>query len=183
MRLSTYASAILAISACTLITHAWPTTSPFPASVKPPPIWSQVKAHSDPGALRIAANMALAAPSGDTLISFSIQPSSLGTIPNIYAVAYSLETGSIIAPVGWVKTSDFGPLGIARGGMVSIRIPEATIKQLASTSRLSAVRLALLAPEATTPESASQQASDSVVLVLGSSPTASHDSSAIVVSH
>ncbi|KAJ2096852.1 hypothetical protein GGI09_004145 [Coemansia sp. S100] len=143
-----------------------PTTSPFPASIKPPPTWSEVKAQSDPGVLRVAGNMALAVPSGDTLVSFSLQPSSVSAIPDIYAVAYSLETGSIIAPVGWVKTSEFGPLGIAKGGMVSMRIPEAVIKRLASTSRLSAVRLVIFAPEATTHESASRKASDSVVLIL-----------------
>ncbi|KAJ2788014.1 hypothetical protein GGI18_003067, partial [Coemansia linderi] len=67
MRLLPYAAATLAFTACTHTTHAWPTTSPFPVSVNPPPTWSQAKAQSDPGVLRIAANMALAAPAGDTL--------------------------------------------------------------------------------------------------------------------
>ncbi|KAJ2821841.1 hypothetical protein FBU31_004775 [Coemansia sp. 'formosensis'] len=162
-----YNTAILVISACVLPTHAWPTANPFPASVKLPSTWSEVKAQSDPGVLRAAANMALAAPSGDTLVSFSIQPSSLAAISYIYAVAYSLETGSIIAPIGLVKTSEFGSLGIAKGGMVSMRIPEAAIRKLTS-SHLSAVRLAIFAPELTTLEPSSQMASDSVVLVLGS---------------
>ncbi|KAJ2038159.1 hypothetical protein GGI08_008370 [Coemansia sp. S2] len=174
--------AILVLYAYTLITHAWPTTSPFPASIKPPPTWSEVKAQSDPGVLRVAGNMALAVPSGDTLVSFSLQPSSVSAIPDIYAVAYSLETGSIIAPIGWVKTSEFGPLGIAKGGMVSMRIPEAVIKRLASTSRLSAVRLAIFAPEATTHESATRKASDSVVLILGS-PSATPPGSAVATPH
>ncbi|KAJ2750958.1 hypothetical protein GGI19_004795 [Coemansia pectinata] len=169
----------LFLCACALVTHAWPTTSPFPASIKLPPTWSKVKAQSDPGVLRVATNMALAAPSGDTLVSFSIQPSSVSALPDIYAVAYSLETGSIIAPVGWVKTSEFGPLGITKGGMVSMRIPEATIKRLASTSRLSAVRLAIFAPEATGQELAGQKASDSVVLVLGSSSATPPGDSAV----
>ncbi|KAJ1654867.1 hypothetical protein GGF44_002091 [Coemansia sp. RSA 1694] len=173
MRLLRGVAAILAISVCALLVRAWPTTGPFPASVKPPSTWGEVKALSDPGVLHAAASMALAAASGDTLVSFSIQASSVSAIPGIYVIAYSLETGSIIAPVGFVKTSEFGSLGIAKGGMVSIRIPEPAINNLASASRLSAVRLAIFAP--TLARSAGQWASDSVILVLGSSSAAKQD--------
>ncbi|KAJ2910358.1 hypothetical protein GGI21_000947, partial [Coemansia aciculifera] len=133
MRLLRGASAaVLVFTVGALLVHAWPTISPIgPMSTKLPPTWSKVKARSDPGALRVAASMALAAAKGDTLISFSIQESSAGSVPVIYLAAYSLETGALIKVLGSVKSSEFGSLGLTKGGMVSIGIPEATINNLA----------------------------------------------------
>ncbi|KAJ1956729.1 hypothetical protein EC988_001193 [Linderina pennispora] len=149
------------------IAHAWPTANIFPASDSLPVNWKDVKAQTDLGVLRVASSMTLAATSGDSFIPFSIQPSRISGIPNIYAVAYSLEDGAIIAPVGRVKTEQYKTLGIDKGGMVSLRIPETTVKELASSSGVSAVRLAILAPEASSDVTVGQWAADSVVFALG----------------
>ncbi|KAJ1946958.1 hypothetical protein FBU59_001931, partial [Linderina macrospora] len=110
-------------------------------------------------------------------------PSRISGIPNIYAVAYSLDNGNIIAPVGRVKTEQYKTLGIDKGGMISLRIPETTVKELASSSGVPAVRLAILAPEASSDVTVGQWAADSVIFSLGKanseeSPKAEEKSSA-----
>ncbi|KAJ2009625.1 hypothetical protein GGI04_000277 [Coemansia thaxteri] len=138
------------------------------ASDKLPRTWNDTRAHSDIGVLRASANVVVSASPDDTLVSFSIQPSIAAAISDIYAAAYSLETDLLIAPVGKVSTRDYGMLGLSKGGVVSLRIPEATISRLASSSGLSTVRLALIAPKPSASEATSRLVSDSVLLVLDS---------------
>ncbi|KAJ2235637.1 hypothetical protein IWW45_002429 [Coemansia sp. RSA 485] len=158
---------ILALLSASALTLAWPVVRTFRASEKLPSTWTDAKLQSDIGALRVSNSMFIAQNDGsDSLISFSIQPSLAANIPAIYAVAYSLETGQSIMPVGKVSTSDLAPLGFNRGGMVSIRIPDAVVKLLAKTSGANAARLALIAPKAPHPESTGLWASDSAVFVL-----------------
>ncbi|KAI8324994.1 hypothetical protein GQ54DRAFT_308786 [Martensiomyces pterosporus] len=160
-----FPTAIIALTAAAA--SAWPAANIFSASSNLPVTWDDVKNQTDAGVLRVSSSIAVASTDGDSFIPFSIQPSRVSAIANIYAVAYSLENGSIIAPVGRVKAEQLAPLGIGRGGMVSLRIPQPAVKELGSANGVPAVRLAILAPEASSPAAAGKWASDSVVFVLG----------------
>ncbi|KAJ1993099.1 hypothetical protein EDC05_002357 [Coemansia umbellata] len=161
---------------------AWPIANPFSASANLPSTWENVHIQSDHGALRLSSSMFMAATNGDTLISFSVQPSVVETIPHIYLAAYSLESGALISPVGMTTASSFWNLGIDVGGLVSLRIPAATVSALAvAANGNSAVRLAVIAPESATilhhtpadngkaaSPATSRWASDSAILYLRS---------------
>ncbi|KAJ1643416.1 hypothetical protein J3B02_001917 [Coemansia erecta] len=163
--------AIIAVLSISTPSTAWPAVRTFMGSEKLPLTWADARSQSDIGTLRVSNSMFIASSDrSDSLISFSIQPSQAANIPAVYAVAYSLQDGHKIMPVGKVSSSDLAPLGLSRGGMVSIRIPASVIDTIARTSGASAVRLALIAPEMKHSESAGQWASDSAVFVLNAAP-------------
>ncbi|KAJ1942090.1 hypothetical protein GGF37_003266 [Kickxella alabastrina] len=164
-------AAVLAV--LSTVASAWPIAHVFPASDKLPLTWAEVRSQSDVGILRASGSMAMAANVGDSYVSFSVQPSRIALISEFYTVAYSLEDGSLISPVGRVSATDLLPLGLRKGGMVSMRIPAESVTKLAAASGgASAVRLAIIAPEASSPATVGQWALDSVVFVFGLSDPA-----------